>query len=113
MNTNPQEVGYSTPRDTFLYLLSLVTLVVSAVSFGMLVYQFIDIKFPDPLRYGGFYSPLSANFEIIRSALAALIVVFPVFFWTSRVLRKDVVADPAKRGLRIRRWLLYFTVFVA
>lgn len=110
MNTNT-EVGYSTPRDVFLYLLGLVTLIASAVSFGMLVYQFIDIKFPDVLRQG--YYSLNTNYELIRGALATLVIVFPVFFWTSRVIRKDVVADPEKRNLRIRRWLLYFTVFVA
>ncbi len=110
MNTNT-EVSYSTPRDVFLYLLGLVTLVASAVSFGMLVYQFIDIKFPDVLRQG--YYGLNTNYELIRGALATLVIVFPVFFWTSRVIRKDVVADPEKRNIRIRRWLLYFTVFVA
>src|SRR6185369_7333590 len=110
MNTNTQ-AGYSTPRDTFLYLLGLVTLVASAISFGMLVYQLIDIRFPDILRQG--YYGVTANYDLIRSALATLVIVFPVFFWTSRVLHKDIVADPAKRELRIRRWLLYFTVFVA
>lgn len=111
---NPTDVRNSTPRDTFLYLLGLITLVATAVSFGMLVYQFIDIKFPDPLRYGyGYgYSP-RVNYDMIRSALATLIVVFPVFFWVTRVLHKDVMANPEKSDLRIRRWLLYFTVFVA
>lgn len=112
MNTTNTEVGYSTPRDTFLYLLGLVTLVASAVSFGLLVYQFIDIKFPDVLRQG-YYGVTAANYELIRSALATLVIVFPVFFWTSRVLHKDVLAEPEKRAIRIRRWLLYFTVFIA
>lgn len=107
MNTQP-EAGYSTPRDTFLYLLSLVTLIASAVSFGMLVYQFIDLKFPDVLQYG-----TSGNYATIRSALAALVVVFPVFYWVSRVIHRDVVAEPAKRNLRVRRWLMYLTVFIA
>ena len=111
MNTNTS-VGYSTPRDTFFYLLGLVTLIASAVSFGMLVYQYIDLKFPDVLQYAYYYTP-SANYDVIRSALATLVVVFPVFYWVSRVLHKDVVVEPEKRNLRIRRWLLYFTVFVA
>ncbi len=110
MNTNTQ-VGYSMPRDTFLYLLGLVTLIATAVSFGMLIYQYIDIKFPDILQYN-YYAP-TANYDLIRTALATLVVVFPVFFWVSRTLHKDVVTEPTKRNLRIRRWLLYFTVFVA
>ncbi len=111
MNNIQFEVSRSTPRDTFLYLLGLITLVASAVSFGMLVYQYIDIRFPDILQYG--YSAPSANYSLIRTALASLVVVFPVFFWVSRVLHKDVVTEPEKRNLRIRRWLLYFTVFIA
>lgn len=108
MNT-ANEGGYSTPRDVFLYLLGLITLIASAISFGIVVYQFIDLKFPDVLQYG---TP-SANYSSIRSALATLVVVFPVFFWVSRMLHKDVLANPAKREMKIRRWLLYFTVFVA
>ncbi len=83
----------------------------SAVSFGALIYQYIDLKFPDILQYGSI-AP-SINYSLIRTALSALIVVFPVFFWVTRTLHKDVVIEPAKRDLRVRRWLLYFTVFVA
>ncbi len=105
------EISRSTPRDVFLYLLGLITLVMSAVSFGMLIYQYIDLKFPDILQYGSILP--SINYGLIRTALAVLVVAFPVFYWVSRTLRKDVVAEPAKRDLRVRRWLLYFTVFVA
>ncbi|KKU22490.1 MAG: hypothetical protein UX31_C0001G0008 [Candidatus Nomurabacteria bacterium GW2011_GWA1_46_11] len=110
MNTSI-ESGGSTARDTFLYLLSLITLVASAVSFGVLIYQFIDIAFPDALQSG--YRAFNVSYDTIRMAIAALIVVFPVFFWTNVVLHRDVVSDPEKRNLRIRRWLLYFTIFVA
>ena len=105
------QISRSTPRDVFLYLLGLVTLVMSAGSFGMLVYQYINIMFPDILQYG--YATPTANYSLIRTALAVLVVAFPVFFWVSRTLHKDVVTEPAKRDLRVRRWLLYFTVFVA
>ena len=101
----------STPRDVFLYLLGLITLVVSTISFGALVYQYIDLRFPDVLQYGSMMP--SVNYGLIRMALSALVVVFPVFFWVTRTLHKDVVTEPAKRDLRVRRWLLYFTVFVA
>jgi len=105
------EISRSAPRDVFLYLLSLITLVMTAVSFGALVYQFIDLKFPDVLQYGSI-TP-SINFSLIRVALSVLVVAFPVFFWVSRTLHKDVISEPSKRDLRVRRWLLYFTVFVA
>ena len=110
MDTNSQ-ISRSTPRDVFLYLLGLITLVMSAGSFGMLIYQYIDIIFPDVLQYN--YSTPSANYSLIRTALAVLVVVFPVFFWVSRTLHKDVVSEPSKRDLRVRRWLLSFTILVA
>lgn len=109
MDTNSQ-ISRSTPRDVFLYLLGIITLVVSAGSFGMLIYQYIDIRFPNVLQYG---NSANANYDLIRTALASLVVVFPVFFWVSRTLHKDVVTEPAKRDLRVRRWLLSFTVLVA
>ena len=105
------EISRSAPRDVFLYLLGLITLVISAISFGALVYQYIDLAFPDILQYGSI-AP-SINYSLIRVALSALVVVFPVFFWVSRTLHTDVVNEPAKRDLRVRRWLLWFTVFVA
>lgn len=110
MNTH-NEIGGSSARDTFLYLLGLVALVISTVTFGMLIYQYIDLKFPDILQYR--YSSPSTNYSLIRTAIAALVVVFPIFFWTNRVLHLDVVANPEKRHMGIRRWLLYFTVFVS
>ncbi|MBX4189894.1 hypothetical protein KW791_01170 [Candidatus Parcubacteria bacterium] len=102
----------NTPRDTFLYLLSVITLIISAVAFGILVYQFVDLRFPDALN-GGYYYPISAAKNTIRQSLAALIVVFPVFVWISWFLRRDVERNAEKKELKIRKWLLYFTVFVA
>ncbi len=42
-----------------------------------------------------------------------MIVIFPVYFFVSRFLTKDIDENPEKRELKIRKWLLYFTVFVA
>jgi len=102
----------NTPRDTFLYLLSIVTLVASAVSFGMVAYGLINLNFPDVLNNPYYYSRLS-DLGAIRAALATLIVVFPVFIWVSQFLRKDIEKHPEKKDLRVRRWLMYLTVFVA
>ena len=99
------------PRDVFLYLLSIVTLVTSAVSFGILVFQYINIYFPDVLA--DYYMPTSAYLGTIRQSLAFVIVVFPVYVWASRFLRRDMEANPEKKELKIRKWLLYLTVFAA
>ncbi len=105
MNT---ETTKNTPRDAFLYILSIIMLVASAISFGTLVFGLIDIAFPDKLQPYAFI-----NYGAIRVALSTIIIVFPVYFWASRFLHKDVVAHPEKRESKIRRWLMYLTVFVA
>ncbi len=99
------------PRDVFLYLLSIITLVTIAVSLGILLYQYIDFQNPDILS-GGYYAKTSI-LDSIRYSMAVLIVVFPVFIWVSWFLRKDILKNPEKKELRIRRWLLYLTLFAA
>lgn len=99
------------PRDVFMHLLSIVTLVASAVSFGVLVFQYVNVYFPDIIN--DYYFSPSNYYGTIRQALATLIVIFPVYVWVSRFLKKDIEANPEKRDLKIRKWLLYLTVFVA
>lgn len=112
INKNLPVVSLSNlPRDVFLYLLSIITLIVSAISFGVLVFQYINIYFPDLLN--DYYFSPSSYYGSIRQALAALIVIFPVYVWVSRFLKKDIDENPEKRELKIRKWLLYLTVFVA
>lgn len=94
-----------------MYLLSIVTLVASAVSFGILVFQYINVYFPDLIN--DYYYSASNYYGTIRQALATLIVIFPVYIWVSRFLKKDIETNPEKRELKIRKWLLYLTVFVA
>mgnify|MGYP001564185816 FL=1 len=112
------EAGKNLPRDTFLYLLAIISLITVAVGFGMAAFNYIDYYFPDPAtdyyRCAGFLGRCLSNYESpIRQAMAMLIVVFPVFLWVSRFLRKDVEGHPEKRELKIRKWLLNLTLFAA
>jgi len=102
----------SLPRDVFLHLLSIISLVAVAVSFGTLLFQYINVYFPDIVTDYGYYNR-SGYFSQIRSALAALIVFLPVFIWVSRFIKRDIDRNPEKRELKIRKWLLYLTLFVA
>lgn len=91
-----------------MHLLAIVTLYLSAVGFGTLLFQYINLVFPDPLVD----SALRAS-GAIRWALASLVIVFPVYIWLSWTLGRELERAPEKRGLRIRKWLLYFTLFAA
>jgi|SRR3989344_3015191 len=101
----------TSPKDIFLHLFAIVTLYASAISFLTLVFQLINVAFPDPLDTYG-YAVESAK-GTLRFAAASLIVVFPVHIWAMWLLNKGYAATPYKRNLRIRKWLIYFTLFVA
>ena len=105
-----QEKKKVSPKDVFMHLLAIVTLYVSAVTFLVLLFQFIDIAFPDVLSRG--YYALQGSYSMIRFSIATLLVVFPVYIFTMRFLNKSYEANPTKRDLRIRKWLIYFTLFI-
>lgn len=98
----------STPRDVFIYLLVTATLYASVVSFLALVFAYVDVTFPDPLDFC--YSCLLNQ---IRWSSSALIVVFPVFIFLFYLLRGEHTRTPEKRELKVRKWLVYFTMFLA
>lgn len=105
-----QEIKRNTPRDVFLHLLAIVTLYWSAVSFITLLWQFINYFFPDVLNR--YYNYLSFTGPI-RFAVASLIIVFPVFILVSWYLNKIYAKESQVRESKIRKWLIYLTLFIA
>lgn len=98
----------TSPKDVFMYLLAIAALYISAVSFGTLIFQYIDLLFPDPLTdYPG------RGRDAIRWAVSALVVIFPVYVWASWTLAKEAALHPEKRELQTRKWLFHFTLFAA
>jgi len=98
------------PRDVFLHLFAMVALYWVAISFITLCWQYINYFFPDPLlmRYAGqFYA------GPIRFAVASLIIIFPLFVLTSWYLNTIYRRDVSVRESKIRKWLIYLTLFVA
>lgn len=98
------------PREAFLHLLAILTLYGSAVSLVTLLFQYINILIPDPLFTNGY---LPSYREPLRFSISSLIVVFPVFMVVSWFLNKSYLGDLMKRELRLRKWLVYFTLFAA
>lgn len=99
----------STPKDVFLHLLSIGTLYYVAVNFITLLWQYINIYFPDQLQPEYF----SGYAGTIRFAMASLIIVYPVHCFVMRLLYRDYAATPEKRELRVRKWLVHLTLFIA
>lgn len=98
----------TTPKDFFLYFGSIIALYASAVSLLNLVFDVINVKFPDILDMS--YDPFSSS---IRLAIATLIILFPAYLALVSIVRKDIHANPEKKNLGVRKWLTYLTLFVA
>ncbi len=100
------------PKDIFLHLLSIVALYVSAGSFIALLFQYINVYFPDIVSGGGYWEMQSA-YSGIRWSIAVLVVVFPVYVWVSWFLGRMYERTPDLKNIKTRKWLLYFTLFAA
>jgi hypothetical protein len=106
-NLQAQVQKRNLPRDVFLHLFAMVTLYWSAVSFITLCWQYINHFFPDTLNYNFGYT------YSIRFALSSLIIVFPLFIFTSWQLNRIYRKELAVRESKIRKWLIYLTLFIA
>jgi len=98
----------TSPKDFFLHLATMVALYVSSISLLALLFQMINISFPDRLDY--YVDPYSAG---IRWAIACLIIIFPLYILFTWLLNKEYARIPEKRDLGIRKWLVFLTLFVA
>ena len=98
------------PKEIFQHILAIITLYVSGIGFLVLVFQYINILFPDIIGLNG-YENLSGARQVIRWSISSLVVVFPLYVFMPRLLNKGYAANPSKRNLRIRKWLIYFTLF--
>jgi len=106
----PKRKPYLSAREAFMYLVMFLTLYISSISLGTDLFQFVNRWLPDAVEYSYIYESTTA---IIRSATAALIITFPIFFWMSRMLRQAIARDPEKRSSKVRKWLTYLTLFIA
>jgi len=105
----PRPRAHLSARDAFVYLLLFGTLYVSAYQLGSLLFDFINLGFPE-----GYSVYQIAGFERgIRWGTASLIVAFPVFLWLASKLAREVAADATRRQSAIRRWLTYITLLIA
>lgn len=96
------------PRDFFLYLLATVALYACVISGIILLFQYVNYLMPDALS---FYR--EGILDSIRWSTAMIIILYPVFAIVTRFLHRDLAAHPEKGEYKIRKWLLYLTVFLA
>ncbi|MCC7357192.1 hypothetical protein IT408_01670 [Candidatus Uhrbacteria bacterium] len=106
----PKRRPYTSAREAFLYLLLFLTLYISAWSFGVIVFQFINRWLPDVMQLDYVYDSTASA---LRMGTASLIVAFPLYLWISSILAKSNKRDSDKRNSKVRKWLTYITLFAA
>lgn len=96
-------------REAFEYLVLFGTLYVSAFSLGQLLFQFVNLSFPDPLWSVGRFQAITDG---MRWSIAALVVAWPVFVLSARANARRLAASPVFRGSPVRQWLTYVTLAI-
>ena len=96
------------PKDFFVFIGTMAALYASAVSFLNLLFEIINALFPDALSFG--YDYFSSG---MRWSIATLVIVFPLYVFLSWFIGKDMITNPQKRTLWVKKWLTYLTLFVA
>ena len=102
------EKATSTPKDVFLHLFNIVTFYLSTIGFITLYIQYINAAFPDPLTY--YFTAIAGG---VRWSTSVLFIAVPAYLLSSWFLAKDLAITPEKRDLKLRKWLVYFTLFVS
>lgn len=104
-----QKIDDNSAKFVFFYLLSLVALVFTSLSTGMIIFQVINKYVPDPL--GNFGQGFSSG--PLRFAIAALIVAGPLFFLTTRHIYKNLFKGALDKDANVRKVLTYFLLLVS
>lgn len=103
----PRRKPYLSAREAFTYLVLFLCLYISAISFGTLLFHFINRWVPDVLQ------PYDTSVEAVRMAVSSLIIAFPIYIWLSTLTLRAIHRDPEKKTSKVRKWLTYITLFVA
>ncbi len=100
-------------KDVFMHLLSVIMLYASAISFMVVIFQIINLLMPDLLAEDYIHSyQIEGAYDLIRSGLAFLIITYPVYVISTWLIKKSYAKDAWKKEMFLRKWLVYFTLFV-
>ena len=99
-------------REAFAYLVMFTTLYFVAYNLGSLLFDLINVAWPDAADNGYEFWRKSLD-DSLRWSVSALVIAFPVFAFVAHRVARDVARHPIKRLSPVRRWLTYLTLFIA
>lgn len=109
IETTKPMIHKTDPKDFFLHLFTMGLMYFSVGNFIALAFNIIERVFPDQLN-NYYYSGFSSG---MKFSIASLVVLFPLYLYLNNFLHKQYEKFPAKKELRIRKWLIYLTLFVS
>ncbi|MBP6857812.1 MAG: hypothetical protein KBC11_01310 [Candidatus Pacebacteria bacterium] len=101
------------PKFFFLSLGLVISLIASASAFLSLLFATLDHVFPDVLTSTYQYGYASYSFDQMRSSIALLIIMFPVFLVIARYWSKAVKGHLSHWDEVMKKWVIYLVVFLA
>lgn len=101
------------PKFFFLSLGVLVSLITSVSAGLILVFETLNHLYPDALNAVYSYGYNTYNFEQMRSAIATLVIVFPVFLALSYFWMRASRGELGRVDSTIRKWMIYIILFLA
>lgn len=107
LNNNNSNNMNNNAKYAFYYLLSLVALIFTAISVGMIAFGIIDKTISDALAMGRNVS------DALKFAISALIIATPIFFVTQTLINKGLRSGELDKESGVRRWLTYFILLVS
>jgi len=99
----------TTPKDFFLWAGAVITFYWSVIASILLVFEYITYSFPNALTY----YPTDPYQSGISYEMASIIVLFPLYLFLMWIIRGDILRDPSRKEIWVRRWALILTLFVA
>lgn len=94
-------------KYAFYYLLSLVSLIFTALSVGMIAFGIISSTISDVLNANNSVS------DQLKFAISALIIAAPIFFTMQHFINKGLRQGELDKDSGVRRWLTYFILLVS
>jgi hypothetical protein len=103
------EKDNSAAKFAFMYGIALVSLVITAVSTGSVVFQIINKYVSET---GSLFSS-TYTLSVLRMAVASLFIAAPIYFISAAKINKNFNAGNLRADSIVRKWLSYFILFVS
>jgi len=97
--------------DVVINFFSFILLGIVATALGTLFFGIINIVFPDALDGMNWYSE-SATMSSIHYSIAALLIAFPLYFFSMRLWFRKFREDEGRAESKLSKWLTYLVLLV-